>query len=31
MISEFSPTTWAVIAAAGLAAGGAVLWYLLKA
>jgi len=30
MFSALSPATWAVIATAGLATGGAVLWYLLK-
>ena len=30
MFSEFGPATWAVVATAGLAAGGAILWYLLK-
>src|SRR5207247_1345674 len=30
-VGELSPGTWAVIAPVGLAAGGAVVWYLLKA
>ena len=31
MFGELSPATWADIATVGLAAGGAVVWYLLKA